>query len=211
LNLRLPRMRRMQRLRNDRLPGMKRVSAAMGRSVRSVVLRCGLWRPRWRKDGRKILHGAVPCQFHVRHKNFGVCGPDVPDRRRKQDDERLACHGRGKRNLGKTLVNPTVAKVAHAKKYLRRCRPTKQGHDAGGELFAPASPCNGKLRGMRLPSQVWPGTQAPPGLHVTGDAQVNHPMRIIPLRRSFQPGNAKEWLAVRRAICNDKPSIRTPC
>jgi hypothetical protein len=63
---------------------------------------------------------------------------------------------------------------------------------------------------MRLICQVWPGTQALPRLHVTGDAQVNHPLRIIPLQPSIQPGNAKEWLAVRRAICNDKPSIRMP-
>jgi hypothetical protein len=38
----------------------------------------------------------------------------------------------------------------------------------------------------------------------------NHRLWIIPLRPPFRPGNAKEWLVVGRAICNDKPSIRMP-
>ncbi len=200
----------MQRLGDDRLPRMKCVGAALGRSLRGVASGCRLWCRSCGQDGQKIFHGAIPRQLHLRCQNFGAGWPDVPDRRRKHDEERLADNRGSKRRLRKPLLDPAIAKVWRAEKPFWRDRPAKQSYNAGDEFFSPANPCNCKPWETRLGFRVVAGSQTPSPLRVTGGAHLNHPVRIIRLQPLYRPGNAKEWLAVHRAICNDKLPIRAP-
>src|SRR3977135_2485437 len=130
----------MQRLGEDRLSRMKCVSAAMRRRFRNVAWGRGLRGGRRGQDGRKILRGAIPRQLHLRSKRFSVCWRDVPDRRRKQDEKRLASQRNHKRNSGRPLLDPAISKVRITEEVFPRDRSAKQDQTAGEELFAPAYP-----------------------------------------------------------------------
>ena len=149
LNQRLPWMRRVQRLGDDRLPRMKRVGAATGRSLRSAIPWRGLRRLCCGQDGRKILHRAVPRQFHFRRRSYNARRANVPDRRRKQNQKDLQSNGGRKRKLRKSLLDPAIAKVRITKKFLRGDRSANQDHPTGSKLFQPACLLQGQTRGAR--------------------------------------------------------------
>src|ERR1700736_1209000 len=107
------------------------------------------------------------------------CG-NIPDRRRKQDEEDLANNRSRKRGLGRTLLDPAISKIWRAQKLLRRSRPTKQGKNAGNELLSPIEARDCKLRGI-FPNQIKARTWCQS--RVIGDAQLNHPVELYPSTR----------------------------
>src|SRR3977135_3954219 len=134
----------MQRLGGDCLSRMKCVSAPMRRRFQNVAWGRGLRGARRGQEGRKILRGAIPRQLHLRSKRFRVCWRDVPDRRRKQDEKRLASQCNHKRDSGRPLLDPAISKVRIAEEFFRRNRSAKTGQNAGEELSEAAYPCNPK-------------------------------------------------------------------
>ena len=89
LDQRLPGMRRMQRLGDNRLPRVERVGAATRRRLRRILSGGGFRCAHSRQDRRKILRGTIPGDLRRRRGGNRPRRLNIPDRRREQDQERL--------------------------------------------------------------------------------------------------------------------------
>ena len=149
LNQRLPRMRWVQRLGDDRLPGMKRIGAATGRNLRSVISGHGLWRLRRGQDGRENPSRDRTTSTPYALKEFrGV----MAECSRSAEETGPGAPGKAtaaaNANFGEALLDPAIAKdMARRRNFFRRDWPAEQNQNAGCELLAPPNPRNCELRG----------------------------------------------------------------
>ena len=135
LDKRLAGMRRMQRLGENGLPRMERIGAAMGERLRCILPNDGSERAHWRKHRRKILCRIVPGDLRRGRCGYRARRLDIPDGRRKKDQERLYRDRGSECVLRGSLVDPAIPKVWSTEKFSRRRRAPKQRDQAGGELL----------------------------------------------------------------------------
>jgi hypothetical protein len=167
----------MQRFGKNGLPRMERVSAARGLRLRCILSSSGFGRAHGRKDRWKIFRRIIPSDLRPGRRGNCARRVNIPDGRRIQNHKHLQ-HGREREGiLWEFLLNPAVAKVCVAEKFLWRRRPPNQRHQAGGKLLESSRPFQREPRSRQFWRRVERNSYIRPLMQMSDLEQAEWPPR----------------------------------
>jgi len=176
----------MQRLRKDGLPRMERIRAARGRCFGGHFPSGRCDRANFREDGRKIFRRIIPSDLSPGGFGNGVRRANIPDGGRVKYEERLQSDRGNEGCPRETLVDPAIAKVRVAGKFLWRHWSLYDRDQAGEELFGRARLFEGQAWRTKLPRRVERKSSTRPFMQMSDLKQTEWPPRdYTPGRMGF--------------------------